>query len=73
MQTPYQHAYAKHAPLMRDRWKGCRDITKLAAAKADILETLKLHPADCSYAGKLYAELDAIRDAWMAPIVRGDK
>jgi hypothetical protein len=33
----------------------------------------KLHPADCSYAGKLYAELDAIRDAWMAPIVRGDK
>lgn len=58
----YESAYAHFAPIFRARWNG-QPESKLIFAQADVLETLKLHPERSAYAGKLYAELDAIREA----------
>jgi len=51
--------------MMRVRWTG-KCAASMSAAKADILATLELHDGASAYVGKLYAELDAIRDAEMA-------
>jgi hypothetical protein len=57
----YCAAYAKWSPLMRDRWAGRKDPQSFAYAKAEIAVLLQLHDVG-AYVGKLYAELDAIRD-----------
>lgn len=68
-QNAYGHAYAYWAPLYRARWTlGSRrdNSASIAFAKRDVQETLSIWsgPEDRSsaYVGKLYAELDAIRD-----------
>lgn len=57
----YESAFAFYAPLMRERWVDQPDDV-CARASFDIYETLVLHPHPSPYTGKLYAELDAIRD-----------
>jgi len=57
----YEEAFAHFAPIFRDMWK-TRSVAACAAAKRDIVETLPLHQERNAYVGKLYAELDAIRD-----------
>lgn len=61
----YEAAFAYYAPLFRSQWKTLSPEA-CAASKADILETLALHRERSPYVGKLYAELDAIRDREMA-------
>jgi hypothetical protein len=60
--TEYRAAYAQHAPVMRARWNGCTNAAKLDYAKQDIYASMKVTESE-SYMGRLYAELDAIRDA----------
>lgn len=62
----YGPAYAHWAPIMRERWVTPGYLPHRAAAKRDILETLALHPDLSAYSAKLWAELDAIRDAELA-------
>jgi hypothetical protein len=62
----YNEAYATFAPIMRARWTSKSAQASMDASKSDILETMKLHPIASAYVGKLYAELDAIRDAELA-------
>jgi hypothetical protein len=62
----YAESFAEWAPQMRQRWIGVTDVVRLFHAKADVLATLKLHDEPSAYTGKLYAELDAIRDAELA-------
>lgn len=57
----YEEAYAFYAPMMRRRWARSTKAAR-AAAIADINAVLKLHERG-PYVGKLYAELDAVRDA----------
>ncbi len=57
----YEEAYAYYAPLYRKHWAISRHEARLAVIR-DINETLKLHERS-PYVGKLYAELDAVRDA----------
>lgn len=57
----YEAAYAFYAPIMRRRWRHSNSAKRHYAA-ADILDTMRLHSWG-PYMGKLYAELDAIRDA----------
>lgn len=61
MFASYEEAYAFYAPVFRRQWKG-RDLPAAVRARADILDTLRLHEERTPYVGKLYAELDAVRD-----------
>jgi hypothetical protein len=61
----YNEAFAKYAPIMRARWIG-KPAASLAYAKSDILAALHAQSGidgNDAYVGKLYAELDAVRDA----------
>jgi hypothetical protein len=58
----YEDAFAYYAPIYRHYWRLSRKEAR-DYARADILATLKLHDERTPYVGKLYAELDAIRDA----------
>lgn len=65
MHRTYSEAYAFHYPRFQQAYRvagkaGCQH------ARADIYATLALHPEQSPYTGKLYAELDAIRDRLMA-------
>ena len=65
MITDYQVAYAQYAEFMRAKWRG-RPARECNYARGDIARTMPHHPIDGAYMGKLYAELDAIRDRMMA-------
>ena len=63
MHRNYEEAYACYAPIFRRQW-GAANVT-LATCKramADIYDSLKLHPERTPYSGKLWAELDAVRE-----------
>lgn len=61
--TTYCESYALQAPIMRLRHKKAT-LAQIAYATADVLATIELHPGmDTAYCGKLWAELDALRDA----------
>lgn len=57
----YCQSYAYYAPSFRQLWKSQGSVA-CHAAMADIYATLPLHDHESAYSGKLYAELDAIRD-----------
>jgi len=57
----YSTAYAEHAPRYRTIWRN-RDVKECRGALRDIHETLAIHSGPSEYTGKLWAELDAIRD-----------
>jgi len=65
MFATYEEAFAHYAPMYRAHWSRSRKADREAAVR-DILATLKLHVQRSPYAAKLYAELDAIRDAELA-------
>ena len=65
MFATYEDAFAHYAPMYRAHWSRSRKEARDYAAR-DILATLKLHDERTPYVGKLYAELDAIRDAELA-------
>jgi hypothetical protein len=62
----YCQSYAKWAPIMADRWCGAIDRGVLISARQDVYDAISMHEDqshwDHAYLGKLYAELDAIRD-----------
>jgi len=68
----YRRAFAQWMPIMRDKWQGASDARVLDVAKIDVWECIVAQEREPggigspSYLGKLYAELDAIRDAQMA-------
>lgn len=66
MDTPeYRMSYARNYPLYVMRWED-RKPSECYYAQRDIHATLKACPdADPAYIGKLWAELDAIRDRMM--------
>jgi hypothetical protein len=67
----YGSAYAHYAPIFRDMY-AARSRLACESARADISETLRLRSVEWAganrdpYAGKLWAELDAVRDRLMA-------
>jgi acyl-CoA reductase-like NAD-dependent aldehyde dehydrogenase len=68
----YEEAFAHYAPIMRERWARSTAAER-AYASAEIRDVLKLHDERIAYVAKLYAELDAIRDASMADLRGGVK
>jgi hypothetical protein len=62
----YEEAYAHYAPIFQRQW-ATANVTQATCIRArdDIQQTLALHKACNPYTGKLYAELDAIRDRLM--------
>ena len=67
-QAAYGEAFAKYAPIMRARWSKSTAAAR-HYAKADINAALFAQSGidgNDAYIAKLYAELDAIRDAEMA-------
>lgn len=61
----YCESYAHWAPLMRARWNKESSEAAMKYVADDIMATLALHERG-PYVGKLYAELDALRDAALA-------
>lgn len=64
MTRTYEEAFAFHSPIYRQLYKA-RSLQSARSAIKDIQETLALHNDRGSYAGKLWAELDAARDRIM--------
>jgi len=69
----YQEAYAHHAPRYREYY-ATKTVRECNAAREDILNTMQVMAVNlrCGeglmadpYMGKLYAELDAVRDRLM--------
>ena len=63
-QSEYGREYAKYAPMYRSIWKD-RTLEGCRWALQDIHNTLKEREMD-GYTGRLYAELDAVRDRLMS-------
>ncbi len=68
MQTAHQRVYAVKVNEYRAKYMGARVYTlhELNHARYDILKTIPLHDFESAYSGKLWAELDAIREALQA-------
>ena len=66
MDTPeYKQSYALHYPRYSAMWSR-KHAWQCRYAQEDIHTALRLMPdADPAYLGKLYAELDAVRDRMM--------
>ena len=63
MHRNYEEAYACYAPIYRAQW-GAANVTLdvCKRAMADIYAALRLHSERTPYTGKLWAELDAVRE-----------
>lgn len=62
-QSEYGREYARCAPIFRQMWQE-KSIEECAHALTDIHFTLAGRETD-GYAGRLYAELDSVRDRMM--------